>query len=171
MRRFRVGEWLCFWSWVVVVAPLSGQEATPTPEPRRGFWEARLAGGNYLVRLDAIRSISQHAYLVDGVGQVSEVNICTGGSALVRFYVVEAYTPQTPGGVGQSAVNLIQERGKQLAERLGGSAVNEMVLKNYPATTHARTIEFRLTSREDLDKLYESVERSWTRSRGEVFKP
>jgi len=157
---------------------LLAQRPSPTPEEqesptsgRRGFWEARLPGGNYLVKLSSIKAISTHQYLVDGVGQVSEVNISTDSSTLARFYVVDAYRPKTPSGIGQSAVNLLHEKGKAAADRVSGGATDDIVIKNYPTTTHAHTIEYRVADASTLAALYSNLERAWTRNRGDVYTP
>ena len=37
-------------------------------------------------------------------------------------------------------------------------------------STHAKTIEFRLTVKSNIDSAYESVARAWEKGRGENFK-
>ena len=56
-------------------------------EGRRGYWEANLAGGNYLVALSRISSVSRHKYVLDGALIVEEVTVDTTGQALARFYL------------------------------------------------------------------------------------
>lgn len=150
-----------------------GLAQTPTPEenPRRAFWKANLPGGTYEVKLVTIASVSQHEYVVDGVGMVSEVNIATLSSALARFYSVEPFTPDTPDGVGQGVVNLVKDRVKETAGELAGDDANTRVLKNYPTSTHAHTIEYRLATKGALNRLFSSIEKAWTTDRGETFKP
>ena len=43
-------------------------------------------------------------------------------------------------------------------DRTGQGDVWKKVVKNYPATTHARTVEYRLTSREQLNKIFAGAE-------------
>ena len=45
-----------------------------------------------------------------------------------------------------------------------------MVVKNYPVTTHARTIEYRVVDKETLTKLYESAESALRLNRNPVFE-
>lgn len=155
----------------VVAANLeaAAQEATPAPQ-RSWFWRAKLPGGEYIVRLDTIRSLSSHEYVVEGVAKVTEVNIATDSSALARFYVLEPLVPQAPGGIGQSALNLLQEKAQEAVSRAGAGDALHRVVKNYPAATHAHTIEYRLGDLGQLRKLYQDIERAWTTGRGGTFE-
>jgi hypothetical protein len=130
-----------------------------------------MPGGDYLVSLSAITSLSQHEYLVEGAGKVSEVNISTLGSALARFYFLEPVVPQAPGGVGQSGIDLIKEKAEEAVGRAGASELLTKVVKSYPVATHAHTIEYRVANKETLARLFKSAERAWTLGKGETFKP
>ncbi len=142
------------------------------PSPgQRGVWKAEMPAGNYLVKLGAISSVSRHEYLVDGVGRVSEVTVSAQGPALARFYYVEPNVPQLPGGVGQSTVNFLEEKMREGVSRAGADDVWRTVIKSYPVATHAHTVEYRLQTRDALDKLFGSLERAFTTGRGETFKP
>ncbi len=158
---------------LVFTAPLHGQDADPTatPENLQGIWKAQMPAGDYLVNLRAITSLSQHEYLVEGAGRVSEVNIATQGSAIARFYFLEPAVPQAPGGVGQSAVDIMKEKAEEAVGRFGGADLWTKVVKSYPVATHAHTIEYRVDSKETLMRLFKSAERSWTLGKGETFKP
>jgi hypothetical protein len=148
--------------------------ASPSPTPtrlQRGVWQADLPGGKYIVRLSAITSVSIHEYIVDNAARVAEVNIGTAGSELVRFYVIEPNVPKAPGGIGQSVIDKAQEKANELLDRTKMDATWSKVMKSYPTTTHAHTIEYRLPTRESLDKLFESIQDSWLNQRAAVFKP
>jgi hypothetical protein len=140
--------------------PLIAQTPTPTPQPGAAIplWRCTLPGGTYEVDLRSVISVSQHEYIVDGVARVTEVNIDTAGSMIVRFYYIEPMTPNSPIGLGQSAINKAQEMAEQLAARTGQEEVWQKVIKSYPTSTHAHTIEYRLESKEQLDKLYRHVQ-------------
>ena len=74
-------------------------------------------------------------------------------------------------GVGQSAIDLLKEKTEEVAARVAGAdAPWEKVTKTYPTTTHAHTVEYRLSSREDLQKLYDHVEKCWITGRGDEIK-
>lgn len=147
------------------------QDATPQPG-MQGIWKAEMPAGSYLVRLREISSVSQHEYVVEGAAKVSEVNVAANTSVVARFYFLEPVKPQAPGGVGQSTVNFVEEKAKELASRAGvDTELLDKVVKSYPGATHAHTVEYRVASRETLDKLFKSLERSFVTGRGSVFKP
>lgn len=150
------------------------QEPSPSPAPtrlQRGVWQADLPGGKYIVRLSAITAVSLHEYVVDNAARVTEVNIGTSGSEMVRFYVIEPNVPKAPGGVGQSVIDKAEEKANELLNRTKMDETWQKVMKNYPTTTHAHTIEYRLPSRDVIDKLFESIQDSWLNGRASVFKP
>jgi hypothetical protein len=156
---------------------LSAQDVAPTPEPPpkpgdsagpNRFWQATLAGGHYMVALDRISAVSRHKYLLDGAVIVDEVTVDSLGQALARFYFISPVTDAAPG----NAVGEIAKRGRELVEKAadrGSTDAHNMVIKKYPDTSHARTIEYRLLSEKDLSALYASVRNAWETGRGRQF--
>ena len=124
------------------------------------LFRAKLPGGTYEVSVHAIVAVTSHEYLVDGIARVTEVNIDTTGSLLARFYYLEPTQPNAPLGVGQGALDKAQELLKQAAEKTGQD-VWKKVVKNYPTTTHARTVEYRMVEKADLNKIYEAAEEAF----------
>jgi len=137
-------------------------------ETRNGFWEANLAGGNYMVALGRISSVSRHKYVLDGVVIVDEVTIDTDGQALARFYFI---SPVKVGGTGAAAVDAVEKAAALLdgAVRRGGTDIQDMVMKKYPLTTHSKTIEYRLLSEQQLGALYGSAKTAWVTGKGRMF--
>ena len=137
-----------------------------TTGPKR-FWQADLPGGSYTVALDRITSISKHSYIIDGNISVTEVVIDTSGNALTRFYYLEP--------AGQGTANLganISQRGKELLDKVSqrtGVNANSAVVKQYPETTHAKTVEFRISDGIALDALFNSARTAWINGRGKKF--
>ncbi len=139
--------------------------ATPTPN---SFWRCELPGGVYLVALRNIQSISTHEYVVDGAARVTEVTIATSSSVEGRFYFLE---PMTVSTVGASLQQLQQHVQDLTSDHAGADdKVWEKVIKNYPTTTHAHTVEYRLMSKENLQQLYTSLEQAWMTGRGAALK-
>ena len=147
---------------------LLAQTPTPTPDPtgRVPLWICVTPGGTYEVALRSIVSVSNCEYLVDGVARVNEVNIDTNGNMAVRFYFIEPNTPNSPIGLGQSVINKVQETVSMVADQTGQDQIWKKVVKNYPTTTHAHTIEYRVDSKEDLTKIFSSAEQAFR-----TFKP
>lgn len=135
----------------------------------RRFWQAELPGGAYVVALDRISSVGKHEYLVDGGFVVTEVTIDTVGSAIARFYYGEPYRPDVPGATGQAINRRIQDTVDTVKERTGANQTDRLVIKNYPTSTHAHTIEFRINNKDNLNALFQSVNRSWMTGRGVKF--
>lgn len=151
-----------------LVAPLFAQAPAPSNQPpaptaantNRTLFRCTLPGGTYEVSVGAIVAVTSHEYLVDGVARVTEVNIDTTGSLLARFYYIEPHTPNSPSALGAATVEKAQQLFKEAAERSGQDAWKKVV-KNYPATTHARTVEYRVTEKEHLTKIYTAAEESF----------
>lgn len=147
---------------------------SPVPEnqeidrPGRGlFWAANLPGGSYTVALERITSISRHKYILDGAVIVDEVTVDTDGQALARFYYLSSVTDEAPTAAAKILSNGI-DRIQDLAKKQD-ITLQDMVMKKYPVTTHAKSIEFRILSKPRLDMLFESVNMSWKRKDGRVF--
>lgn len=134
-----------------------------------GFWQAKVAGGEYAVAVARITSVSRHSYVLDGTLVVDEVTIDTTGQALARFYFLQPLGAEnSPGGAAAGAV----ERAKGIvdrAEQRSGVDVGSMVIKKYPETTHARTIEYRLASQAELTNLFNSAKQAWQSGKGGHF--
>jgi len=119
-----------------------------------------------MVAIDRIASISQQTYLLDGGVVVHEVNVDTNGQALARFYYLE------PPKTASSTATQIVERGRELVDEAGkriGTDVQDMVMKKYPETTHAKCIEYRLKNEKELDALYKSLRETWESGKGRKF--
>ena len=142
------------------------------PEPNR-FWQASLAGGHYMVALERISSISRHKYVLDGAVIVDEVTVDALGQSLARFYFLTPITDAVTGNAAGNAASRIIDRGREIVDRAAneaGTEIHNMVVKKFPDTTHARTIEYRVLSEPELGALYSSVRTAWESGRGRRFR-
>ena len=144
--------------------------ATPAGVSVIPMWRANLPGGSYSVALRSIVSVSTHEYVVDGAARVTEVNIDTTGAALVRFYFLEPNTVSAPAGFGAATVEKTQQLFQEGLNRTGQADVWQKVVKSYPATTHQRTIEYRLGSKDAVQKIFDSAEAAFRLQKNTVFK-
>ncbi len=128
------------------------------------IFRATLPGGTYEVAVRSIVSVSSHEYVVDAAARVTEVNIDTAGNVLARFYYLEPNTPSPPAGAGQAIIDKAQELLKQGAAK-GNLETWKKVVKNYPTTTHAHTVEYRIETKEELLKLFNAAEESFRMQR------
>ncbi len=160
------------------LAPLHAQNRAPVDEnankdsvSNNRFWQANVSGGSYMVALDRISSISRHKYVLDGALIVDEVTIDALGQALVRFYFIKPITDGLGNAAGEAASRLV-DRGREIVENgaeTAGTHVQNMVVKKFPETTHARQIEYRVLSEQELTGLYNSARSAWETGRGRKF--
>jgi len=144
-------------------------ENTSDEENKKRRWHAHLPGGAYHVALGTITSISKHSYVLDGTLFVSEVTIDTTGNSLARFYFIEPISSDTKFNVVQrlqSTLGKVQEK----AGEYSGTKIDELAQKTYPHTTHAKTIEFRILTEQELGALFSSVYRAWDTGKGRTFR-
>jgi hypothetical protein len=149
-------------------------QSTPTDTVTQdGLWDARLKGGNYIVRCNSIIALSKHEYISDGVARVVEVNITLNSAQIVRFYFLEPYKPESGSGTvgaGTQALDKAKALYEQAAGRISPDLAAPKVVKNYPTSTHAHTIEFVLKDEALLNSLFGSLERSFRTGQGRVWK-
>ncbi len=142
-----------------------GEDADGHP----AFWQAELPGGHYMVKLGNIVSASRHEYIADGVARVVEVTISTDSSVAARFYFVEAAGKDSALNVPGIIANRVESTTREIGGR-GGIDTDTTVIKNYPASTHAHTVEFRLPNLGTLDSLYGSLTSTIQRGKGRVWR-
>ncbi|MGL5017571.1 MAG: hypothetical protein ACRDBP_05525, partial [Luteolibacter sp.] len=88
--------------------------------------------------------------------------------ALARFYYISPITDAAAGSTASEVVDRARELVERAADR-AGTNVQNMVVKKYPVTSHAKTIEYRILSEPELTALYKSVQNSWETGRGRKF--
>lgn len=130
---------------------------------------------SYYGKEAAVLSISKQEYITAAY-RVVEVNIVTNGPALLRVYHSRSLRPgemaaalsdaqQASGLPGTSIirtpmppqVEALAERGLKIADTVTG----DTVIKEYPMATHAHTIEFRVSSRDELLALHDELKKHW----------
>jgi hypothetical protein len=151
--------------------PSPTESPSPTPTSRLPIWRCELPGGTYEVALRAIVSVSLHEYVVDGVARVNELNIDTQGNMAARFYYLEPTAAKSPLGVGQSAIDRISDLAKEAGQRVGAEEVWQRVVKSYPTTTHAHTIEYRVESEDQLKQIFTSAQGAFESGKSATFTP
>ncbi len=129
----------------------------------------------YYGREENILSISKQEY-VTPTFKVLELNIVTDGSALLRIYYsrplkvgeLNQVLGDASSAAGIPGASIIQRplppQVQSMADRASGvaeAATSSNVIKDYPIATHAHTIEFRLTTREELIELHDELKKHW----------
>jgi hypothetical protein len=133
------------------------------------FWLCKIKGSELMIAVDRIAAISKTQYVLDGGVLVDEVVIETnGGQALNRIYSLRPVTDAMASNPASKIIDRVRDVATERGSRLGTN-LHEMVEKNYPTTSHARTVEFRVVAPEDLDVLYASLKDTWITGKGRVF--
>lgn len=131
-------------------------------------------GQAYYAKEATVRSISIQEY-VTTTFRVLELNIVSDGNALVRIYHSRPMSPSeltaavadataaagAPSSIvpGQLPSSITTMAAKAMAT--SDSLTGTTVIKEYPLATHARTIEYRMRSRNELIELYSELEKHW----------
>ena len=147
----------------------NGQNTQQDTVTQDGLWQGKFKGGNYIVRCNSIIALSKHEYISDGVARVVEVNVTLNSAQIVRFYFLEPYKPDSGSstlGVGTQALEKAKGLFEQAAGRVSPDLATPKVVKNYPASTHAHTVEFVLKDEARITALYGSLERSFRTGQG-----
>ena len=162
--------------------------AAPAQMIRRGnIWKCTLPGGVYEVAIGAITAVSESQYVVDGGIHITELTIDTTGNTQCRIYCMQTLAQaqaqgvsQAQGGAAQAAVDSATQRAQDAVDRVssamgGGSAlsdtINTTVVKNYPTSTHAHTVEYRVATPSQLDDIFKSVEAAWVNNVNSAYPP
>ena len=87
------------------------------------------------------------------------MNLDTSGQFALRFYYIEPAVTAGPGGLGAATLGKVQSILTDAADRSGSDSWKK-VAKSYPVTTHARTVEYRVGSKDSLTKIFTSASNS-----------
>ena len=150
-----------------------GQQQQGDEPTRDGLWDGRLKGGNYIVRCNSIIALSKHEYVADGVARVVEVNLTLSSSQIVRFYFLEPVKIDSGSNLvnaGTQAVERAKGLFEQAAGRISPTLTDPKVVKSYPASTHAHTVELVLKEAARLNSLFQSLERGFRSGQGRIWR-
>lgn len=162
-----------------VVFPILSSAQTTAPQTGAAaeniggvFWDGEFKGGNYSVRCNSIIAVSKHEYVADGVARVVEVNLTVNSAMVVRFYYLEPVRMEGGGAIGaaQGVLDKTKTLVQDTAGKVSPSLADPKVVKNYPVSTHAHTIEFVIKDEERLNSLYGSLYRSMHTGQGRSWK-
>lgn len=125
---------------------------------------------------DDVQSISKQEY-VTATFRVTEINIVTQGTALLRIYhsrplragELQQALGESMNSAGVPGGSSIIQRPlppqvQAMADRASGAAevaTSTAVMKEYPIATHAHTIEYRIGSLDELLELHDELKKHW----------
>jgi len=125
----------------------------------RGFLSINYKGGRFVMPFRSIVSISRHEFLVDGGGKVHELTVDTNGSVIARYYYLSTVLENNPLNAAQIVNNRMKKLENTAKNRTGEDT--RAVVKHYPDTTHAKTVEFNVSSLEHLERIYDHIYQDW----------
>jgi hypothetical protein len=139
----------------------AGEEVVKGP---KGFLSIDYKGGRFVVPYHKIVSLSRHDYMVDGAGMVHELTIDTEGVVIARYYYLEPPLANSPLNAAQIVNNRVSKLRDMVEERTGQDT--RVVVKHYPDTTHAKTVEFNVESIDQLERIYSYIYDDWVEHNG-----
>jgi hypothetical protein len=162
---------------LLFTASIATAQTAPTPnnpgedESNPRFWQASFTnGGHYLVKLDRISCASKHEYIGNGAARVIEVTIGTDTAVVARFYFLEPVGKDSGVAAANVAINRAEEVARDVAGRVSPTAGRLNVVKDYPNTTHAHTVEYVVQTEATLSSLYSSLMQAINTGRGRTWK-
>lgn len=140
-------------------------------ESNPAFWQASFSnGGHYLVKLNQVTFASKHEYIGNGAARVIEVTIGCDTSVVARFYFLEPVGKDSSIAAANVAINRLEQVTKDVAGRVSPTAARLNVVKDYPNTTHAHTVEYVVQDEATLGSLYSSLMQAINSGRGRTWK-
>lgn len=122
------------------------------------WWVAQFPnGGNYMVRLDKIASASKHEFIANASVRVVEVTVATDSAVVARFYFMEPAGKDSNINAVSSALDRAQTTLQDAGSRVSPSLGKQHVVKDYPTTTHAHTVDYVVQSEDTLNNLYTNL--------------
>ena len=125
----------------------------------RGFLSIDYYGAKFIMPYSRIVSISSAEYLVDGGGKVIEFTVDTTGQVTARFYYLDTIAADSPLNAGQILNNRLNDVRNRTKDKTGVDT--RSVVKHYPDTTHAKTVEFNLVDKGHIDVLMGHITHEW----------
>ena len=116
----------------------------------------------------SVRSISIHEY-VTSTYKVTELNLDTGNASLLRIYATELITQTITSEIQNKSNQFnrlpIKKNPFEKLDPIKEKALNALplpvVFKEYPVTTHAKTIEYQLSTSAKVQELYIALRDNW----------
>jgi hypothetical protein len=91
------------------------------------------------------------------------VNLTLSSNTAVRFYDLEPVRLEGTGtvAVGQQAIDKARQMMQDAASRISPTLTEPKVVKTYPVSTHAHTVEYVLKEEARLNSLFNSLENAF----------
>ena len=156
--------------FVFTASPLWGLQVFDNLIANKNIFGIRFSESKqeFYALVPSVRSISIHKY-VTSTYKVTELNVDTGNASLLRIYATEP--------IAQTIISEIQNKSNQfnqlpiqknpfekldpIKEKALDALPLPVVFKEYPVTTHAKTIEYQLSTSGQVQELYTALRDNW----------
>ena len=135
----------------------SAQEQRIVAPEKPTLWQVTLGEQmKVAVIVDRIAAVAMHPFYLNGSILVSEVTIDTMGSNTIRFYCVHGEESLTASTDPRTALGTIKKEATRVVtgQQQGGGVIPAV---KYPEGTYAHSIEYQVSSPEELEKIYKSL--------------
>gem|GEM_PF-5832462 len=160
-------------------ASLFSAEDEPMPEnTNKSIYGIDFADGSaYHFKLSTLEGVSLQRYVAGPYKVIEVVLEIAGSSSQVRIYSTEALTALDMQEMGQSALPTNLQKYSNAPTQVANlnaktqeKTANQQslpLIKEYPVTTHAKTIEFKV-SKNEIIKFHRAILREFINSNGET---
>lgn len=139
-------------------------------EPKISLWRLELCKTTKIVlSVQSITAVAMHPYLLNGENMVTEVTVDTTGNNTIRFY----YIHPAGGDIRSTSITDHKQLMGVAKQRINREVThqkddNALPAVKFPEGAYAHSIEYQVSSLEDLDKIYKSLISVWERSSKKV---
>jgi hypothetical protein len=145
----------------VISTPLRPDKVAGVIRPL--FWICEIHKKDHVLKCSLpvadIEFVSLQNYIVDGRMEVTEATAIMKTKTLVRFYFIDKVDD---GSIVEKTAEKVKDAAEQYVPTVGNviqGTGGDKVVKNYPVTTHAQNIEYRLSTKQKVIAIYESLDK------------
>lgn len=137
--------------------PLHAQDAGEAQQASKPIlWQLTINNNTKVTVLaNRIAAVAMHPFYLNGAMLISEVTIDTLGSNTIRFYYVHEDDRLSDVSDPRTALGTVK---KGVTRAAGGqNSGSNIPSVKYPEGTYSHSIEYQVSSAEDLEKIYKSL--------------
>jgi len=161
------------WAESPVVEPVTKVTGGPSVQQTRGeiiplLWRARIGKAVTAVPLAAIEHYGIQDYSLGTTALIRELTITTKSLSMIRIYHILPL-----GTIQEDAAKRLDEARKKAADSVSviRSQDDDLPVKTYPVTTHEKMVEYQVARVEDIDQLYDSLDKAMVTYLGRDLSP
>lgn len=132
------------------------------------LWRAHIGKAVTAIPLAEIDHYGIQDYKLDNVALIRELTITTKSLSMIRIYHILPL-----GAIHEDAAKRLEVARKNAQGIVSGlrNQDDELPVKNYPITTHRKMVEYQVSEVEDINVLFESLDKSMVAYLGRDLVP